>query len=391
MPAMTDLQRPLLLENRIQHYAWGMQGPGAFIPRLLGIPPETEVPYAELWIGTHPKALSAVVDGERRIALPDLLASDPGRILGPQVARDFAGQLPFLFKVLSAAAPLSIQAHPNKEQARELHARDPKNYPDDNHKPEVAVALDHLSLLAGFKPADELAKLRAQYPELAGLLPAGATPRDICARLIAAMDNGSLAKAISALAARLGSAAPGGESDEIETTFLRLAADYPNDIGMVLMFCLNHLQLQPGQAIFLGPGIPHAYLRGNIIECMATSDNVVRAGLTPKYIDTTALLEVLDFDAQPFLIDARPGDQVYDTPAREFRVRRMELAAGESRRLDGGRLRVLLVLEGALRLEWDGGEIELNQGRSVLLPACMRDVKLMGTGQAQIYLAETVQ
>jgi mannose-6-phosphate isomerase len=400
---ISDLQHPLLLDNRIQHYAWGAKGAGAFIPRLLGIHPEPDVPYAELWIGTHPKAPSTVVDGERRIPLPELLAADPDRILGPQVARAFAGQLPFLFKVLSADVPLSIQAHPNREQARELHARDPQNYPDDNHKPEIAIALDGLSLLAGFKPADELAALPAQYPELAGLLPAGTAPREICARLIAAMDDGSLAKSISALAARLGATAPaavpilgtfpGGEGNknEIETIFTSLAADYPNDIGMVLMLCLNHLRLAPGQAIFLGPGIPHAYLKGDIIECMSASDNVVRAGLTPKFIDTAALLEVLDFEARPFLIDAQPGDQAYETHAREFRVRRVELNAGENKRMNGGQLRVLLALEGAAHLRWPGGEMDLQKGQSVLLPACMEGIQLEASGQTQIYLAETAE
>ena len=159
--------RPYLLINQIQSYAWGARGEDAFIPRLLGIEPEPDTPYAELWMGAHPNAPSQVVVDGSQVSLRQLIAQYPREILGQAIAERFSGQLPFLFKVLSTAESLSIQAHPTKEQARLLHARDPEHYPDDNHKPELAVALDSLTALMGIKPFSGILETLERYPELA--------------------------------------------------------------------------------------------------------------------------------------------------------------------------------------------------------------------------------
>ncbi|OQA94318.1 MAG: Mannose-6-phosphate isomerase [Chloroflexi bacterium ADurb.Bin222] len=150
--------RPFRLHNAIQPYPWGSRGAEAFIPRLLGIPAAPEQPYAELWIGAHPNAPSRVFLGDEPLSLATLIAREPVAMLGAAVAQRFDNQLPFLFKVLSAAEPLSIQAHPDKVQAERLHARDPQHYPDANHKPEVAIALDRLTALAGLKSAASWAR-----------------------------------------------------------------------------------------------------------------------------------------------------------------------------------------------------------------------------------------
>ena len=139
------------LKNTIQHYAWGSKNADAFIPHLLGIEVENNKPYAELWIGTHPKAPSIVVDSGNKILLNKFIELYPTEILGEATARQFNNRLPFLFKVLRAAEALSIQTHPNKIQAEELHRLDPVNYPDDNHKPEIAISIDELTCLLGLR------------------------------------------------------------------------------------------------------------------------------------------------------------------------------------------------------------------------------------------------
>ena len=154
--ALTALKfetRPFRLLNKIQHYAWGARNEQAFIAKLLQLEVEKDKPYAELWMGTHPNAPSAVeINDQEKIPLDRFIKQFPKEVLGQKVIERFGVQLPFLFKVLSAGEALSIQAHPNKEQAAMLHQRDPEHYPDDNHKPEIAIALDQLTALVGFRP-----------------------------------------------------------------------------------------------------------------------------------------------------------------------------------------------------------------------------------------------
>ena len=164
--------RPYILKNTIQHYTWGTKNNNAFIPRLLDldIKNEPDKPYAELWIGIHPKAPSLVEYNQDAIPLNQLISKYPKEILGSNCADKFDNQLPFLLKVLSAGEALSIQAHPNKGQAEMLHAKDQKNYPDKNHKPEIAIALDSLTALVGFRAYEEWVEVLHEYPEMKQIL-----------------------------------------------------------------------------------------------------------------------------------------------------------------------------------------------------------------------------
>ncbi len=150
-------RRPFKLLNKIQHYDWGTTNDNAFIPHLLGFSAVRDLPYAELWIGAHPSAPSDIVLQGRQSPLNKVIHDFPLEILGEYVARRFDNRFPFLLKVLSAARALSIQTHPDKEQAGKLHAADPAHYPDDNHKPEIAIALDSLTAIAGFRPPKDIA------------------------------------------------------------------------------------------------------------------------------------------------------------------------------------------------------------------------------------------
>jgi mannose-6-phosphate isomerase len=224
-----------------------------------------------------------------------------------------AGDLPFLFKVLSINQALSIQAHPNKLLAAQLHARDPKNYPDSNHKPEMLIAIsDTFEAMCGFRPATQIVENFVNYAELVAMC-----DQENCDEFISLCANPSLSssglelalrKCFTALMSKPASfiltefarlkarlEANGPTRTDLESLFLRLAEQYANDVGCFAIFLLNCLTLRKGEAIFLSANIPHAYLFGDGVECMACSDNVVRAGLTPKFKDVAVLCEMLDY------------------------------------------------------------------------------------------------
>ncbi len=413
----TIAPRPYTLQNQIQPYAWGTRGADAFIPNLLGRTPKPDTPYAELWMGVHPKAPSAVVlDGDTTIPLDRWIAADPEAALGPAVAETYGG-LPFLFKVLSAGQSLSIQAHPDKAQAERLHARDPEHYPDANHKPEVAVALDRLTALRGFRPYGELRATLARYPEIAQfagdraavLLPGGATGPEAQRAAVRALfeavirraieEPDALAAAVDSMARRVQDAAV--DLDARAARFLTLRARYGSrDVGLFALYLFNLVHLEAGQGMFTAAGVPHAYLGGNIIECMANSDNVVRVGLTPKFRDAEALLEIVDpTPGPPPILTGAPDPSVipqagaseavvYRTPAPEFVVRRVTLAPGAAVDLPtGGRPAVLLVTQGPVTLAWPAGSETAPRGRAAFLPAVLPAVTLRAAQPAELFLA----
>jgi mannose-6-phosphate isomerase len=394
--------QPYRMHNQIQRYAWGTSDEDAYIAELLGIEPEPGLPYAELWMGAHPKAPSAVEVSEgETISLDAWIAAHPYEILGEQVTERF-GKLPFLFKVLSAGQSLSIQAHPTKAQAEALHEQDPEHYPDDNHKPEIAVALDRLTALLGFKPLRELVAALEDYPEMATFVGAAVTDglkdaaangeriadeaarrltRQLFTNLIerATDDPDALAESVDVLARRL--AASFDTLSEVETRFLELRQRYGSrDVGLFAMLLFNLVHLEAGEAIYTKAGVPHAYLGGNIVECMANSDNVVRVGLTPKYKDAVTLLRIVDTTPQePEILEGATDvgahgttTIAYKTAAEEFEVRRWELAPGAVHRVEtSSRPAVLLLTEGDAELVWETGEMRLSRGDSAFVPACL--------------------
>ncbi len=394
--------------NKIQPYAWGGRGKDAFIPRLLGIEAQAGKAYAELWMGVHPNAPSDVIlDDGSPVSLRELIAAHPLEILGQKVCDRFSGTLPFLAKVLSAAKALSIQVHPNAEQARLLHAQDPEHYPDGNHKPEIAIALDSLTALAGFKSIPGIQQTLEEYPELADLLgpdvcrelrnappsPSPARQRELVRLVYSTLVNGSLSHgdklvaAIARLEKRL-AATPGGLKEEAQL-FLDLRKKYTGaDVGLFSLFLLNLVHLERGQAIYTAAGIPHAYLKGNIVECMANSDNVVRAGLTPKFKDAKTLIEILTYEPGPVPIlqgDPGPNRVTYHTPAPEFQVSRWKVEPGaEIVTATGNRPRILLITEGQVLVN----EETFKRGQSILIPACLEEFQITSGGAAELFAVE---
>lgn len=384
---------PHRLHNAIQHYSWGTRDAEAFIPRLLGIPAEPGLHYAELWLGTHPNAPSNVIRAGERLSLTDLIAQDPAGILGAEVAQRFEGQLPFLFKVLSAAEPLSIQAHPDKAQARRLHALDPQHYPDANHKPEIAIALDRLTAVMGLKSPEDLRATLCRYPEIAAFTGENhATPQQCFAALVrrSLTDSGALQHASQRLAARLEDT--GGASTEIESLFLTLRQAYGDgDVGLFALFLLNFIELNAGEGLYVPAGTPHAYLRGNIVECMASSDNVVRIGLTPKFRDAEALLGMLAPDSgYPTILHAEPEapEMVYPTPAEEFELRRLDLEPGAHHiMVTRGSVEIYLLVAGRVQIRGGGEEAHYDRGGSFLIPACLGTWQLTALEKTTLFKA----
>jgi mannose-6-phosphate isomerase len=323
------------LRGVVQHYAWGSLDA---LPALLGVPADGR-PWAELWFGAHPIAPATVErDGSWR-RLDEVIAADPLGELGPRVIERFGPRLPFLLKILAAGEPLSLQAHPSAAQARDGYAReealgipltaDARLYKDDWAKPELLCALAPFDALCGFRPIavtielfDALAVTELQpFAEVLRRDPSPEALQYVMGSLLT-MPAGDQALLVTAVAA----AAPRLVDWPLERTALEsLSAHYPGDVGVVVALLLNCVRLTPGEAVYLDAGNLHAYLRGTAVEIMASSDNVLRGGLTPKHVDVGELLRTVDTAPLDDPV-VRPRDGDYDTPAAEFHLRRLDVA-----------------------------------------------------------------
>ncbi|WP_018567003.1 mannose-6-phosphate isomerase, class I [Streptomyces sp. PsTaAH-124] len=371
------------LDNTVRPYAWGST---TAIPHLLGVEPSGE-PQAEMWMGAHPGAPSRTGRG----TLAAVIDADPERELGAEAVARFGPRLPFLLKLLAAGAPLSLQVHPDLDQAREGYADEERrgvpadapqrNYKDANHKPELICALTEFDGLCGFRAPAEAAALLAAldvdslkpYVDLLRARPEEAALREVLTAILTA-DPAEMARTVGEAAtacARLG-----GD----HAPYAGIAHHYPGDPGVLAAMLLNHVRLQPGEALFLGAGIPHAYLNGLGVEIMANSDNVLRCGLTPKHVDVPELLRIVRFEAaDPGVLrpEAAPdGEEVYETPIDEFRLSRYVLPEGApARDLTLATPQILLCTAGSVR----AGEEELTPGQSVFVPAAEK-AEVSGTG-----------
>jgi len=398
-----------LLEPVTQPYAWGSH---TAIAELQGRAAPTAQPEAELWMGAHPSAPSGVERAGVRTTLDAVIAADPAGELGAECAARFGGRLPFLLKVLGVAKALSIQVHPSREQAtagyraeneRGLPPGDKsRNYVDDWPKPEILCALTRFEALAGMRTtADAAALLRtlevgrlaplaadlASTGDLAGVADPGALTRALGAILTwPAADRGALVAAVVAACERV--AAGGGEYAAACAATARTAGDHPGDLGIVASLLLRYVVLRPGEAIFLPAGGPHAYLRGTGVELLANSDNVVRAGLTPKHIDVPELLKLTNPAAAVPVIEPRAlggGVAVYDSPAPEFRLYRAELGLGEVTLPGGGCARLVLCTQGTGALRASSGALKVGKGESCYLSAA--DGAVTASGPAVLFIA----
>jgi mannose-6-phosphate isomerase len=390
------MDRIRLLRNPIREYAWGSR---TALAELLGQPSPSARPQAELWMGAHPAAASEVRCDSKWVPLGDWIRRDPEAVLGPEVARRFAGEIPFLLKVLAAARPLSLQAHPAAARARAGFEREnaagialnapQRCYRDPSPKPELLCALTPFAALCGFRPIDDIvANVDAlRVRRLAGLI--RPLRRERSRENLRGFYRGLMELAASESAeavAEAVEAADRGYGDPAVRDWLReLAEGHPGDPGALSPLFINLLELRPGEALFLPAGELHAYLRGTAVEIMANSDNVLRGGLTEKHVDVAELLASLSFESgRPEVLMPRvvgPVESVYETPAREFVLtvlRPRPDAAFESAPTRS--IEILLCVEGEAAVEdvVRDGATPLPRGSAVLVPAASAGYRLRG-------------
>ncbi|WP_284974393.1 mannose-6-phosphate isomerase, class I [Arthrobacter sp. efr-133-TYG-104] len=384
------------IENVLRPYAWGST---TAIAGLLGRPASGN-PEAELWIGAHPDSPSTAIhpNGVTQ-PLDALIASDPVHFLGPESLAEFGPRLPFLTKLLAAEQPLSLQVHPSLEQAREGFARENaegiaadaahRNYRDDNHKPEMIFALTPFEALCGFRPP---AESKATFEHLAQVLDsAAATVPDILTEVIADLgqpdESAALraafqrllqagpnaAQPIQEIVAILSSGAPQEPHADTLTAMLKINQAFPGDPGVLVSLLLNHVSLQPGEVVYLPAGNVHAYLRGLGVEVMASSDNVLRGGLTPKHVDVPELLKTVRFEAlgvpRVDVSGTEFGQELYRPPFKEFQLQRIELEPGAVPvPLAQNGPAVVVVVAGSMVLDSPKSDLRLERGAAAFIP-----------------------
>ncbi|MFB2828974.1 mannose-6-phosphate isomerase, class I [Aeromonas jandaei] len=388
----SDLPSFLLMQNPIQGYDWGSHDS---LTTLFGIANPEGKPQAELWMGAHPNGCSDVVVAGQTQKLSALISRAPAAVLGEATLARF-GSLPFLFKVLCAEKALSIQVHPSKAQAEAGFAKEEaagidikasnRNYKDPNHKPELVFALTPYQAMNGFRAIPAILALfeRVNLPVIA----------DLTAALAASQNEAGLqhffhqllvlegARKEEALAGLLTYAAA-HQDEETFALITSLATQYPGDVGLFSPLLLNVVTLKPGQAMFLDACTPHAYVRGTGLEIMANSDNVLRAGLTPKYIDVAELL-----DCTRCL--AKPDDQILLAPHVEGAVQHFEVPvpdftfsvypAGEHQ-LTTASAEILFAIDATVTLKRGDETLRLEKGQSAFIPAATGSYQLLAEGR----------
>ena len=391
------------LVNSIQPYAWGSR---TALAEMRGDATPTAVPEAELWMGAHPLLPSRLAASGQ--SLPTAIAAAPESYLGAQVLSEHGAKLPFLLKVLAAATPLSLQAHPSLAQAVAGFAADEaagialsapdRNYKDQNHKPELLCALGEFWALCGFREVPETIELLDElslgelwsYRALLSAEPNELGLSKVFAGLMQAPAATQRSLSEVTTAACLARAPASTRFADELSWAARLGELYPGDVGVVSALLLNLVRLEAGEAVYLPAGNLHAYLGGTGVEIMASSDNVLRGGLTPKHVNVPELLRVLDFrpiTLEPLSAVAHGDEHTFETPAREFRLSYFDLSDDSN----GGDGNVTVGIEGPeIWLATSGAcvlkastspALRLTAGRSAFVSADTGELRISGNGR----------
>lgn len=389
------------LKNQIQNYAWGSR---EILGRMRGVPVPTEQPEAEVWVGAHPAAPSrATVDGAES-PLNELIVENPSRFLRPDRTSDW---FPFLFKILAIDAPLSIQVHPTPEQAiagfedeqaRGIAIDAPyRNYKDRYSKPETVIALSPMRVLTGVRPVEQLKTLAAAFGAAWLAERAELSPKQLLTEIIRLPEETA-----SAAVQHLVDAAPGllGASNDVVADAAELVrivdGKYPGDRGLLVAFVMNLVHLAPGESAFTPDGQVHAYVSGTAIELMNPSDNVMRAGLTAKHIDTEELIKVLgEKQDAPVIQRPNPEDGPLGTYAmwdERMSVTRVRVEEGKPLSYTFKGISAALSVAGKVTIQAKDGngtdEFVLGATESVLHVGGPSEAVLSGSGE--LYIASYV-
>ena len=385
------------IEPARRRYAWGS---ATAIPAILGVADDGD-PWAEAWYGSHPGGPARIAEGR---TLSDLIEAEPERLLGDDVIRRFGFQLPFLLKLIAPEQPLSLQVHPSQGQAAEGYALEDeagvaldhpaRNYKDTNHKPEMVLALTRFQAVAGFRAPRRAVEVLAGLDSILArrmrrtlrLNPTRYGIRQVFSDVVSAATRPSrqeIGDLIAEIAARF--EAGTSPSLRVDSNVLKMAATFPGDPGVAAALLLNPVTLQPGEALFVPAGSVHAYISGLGVEVMASSDNVLRAGLTAKHIDVPEMLACVDYVAAP---PVRPAPEylsratrAYYAPVDDFELMVTTVVAADGRLPVPGRgPRILLAVEGAMTLVTQADSQTLAQGEAVFVGADERSLSVEGEG-----------
>lgn len=385
------------LEPARQQYAWGST---TAIPALLGVE-DDGTPWAEAWYGSHPAGPARIAEGD---SLSALIEAEPERLLGEDIVRRFGPQLPFLLKLIAPEQPLSLQVHPSQEQAAEGYALEDeagiavdhpsRNYKDVNHKPEMVLALNRFQAVAGFRaPRRAVEVLAGLESPLARRMrrtlrinPTRYGIRQVFSEIVSASSRPS-PEEIGDLVAEITVRFEAGTSPSlrVDSNVLKMAATFPGDPGIAAALLLNPVTLQPGEALFVPAGSVHAYISGLGVEVMASSDNVLRAGLTAKHIDVPEMLACVDYVAAP---PVRPAPEylsratrAYYAPVDDFELMVTTVVVADGRLPVPGRgPRILLAVEGAMTLVTQADSQTLARGEALFVGADERSLSVEGAG-----------
>lgn len=380
------------LFNTIQEYAWGDK---TSIAQLLGVKNNEGKPQAELWMGAHPKSPSIVLNGTEKISLDKLIARSPHSTLGEKVKNKF-GKLPFLLKILAAGEPLSIQAHPNLDQAKNGFAREnlegipldafQRSYKDDNHKPEIICALTPFHAMNGFRPIAQIVSFleKIQDPffgKLVTLLKSNEPSIGLKLFFEEVMRCPDNLKA--SLLQQACSTAQKNQDIAFEWV-LKLNKQYLGDIGALCPLFLNVITLNPGEAMFLEAGRLHSYLMGVGVELMANSDNVLRGGLTPKFVDIDELLRILKFEVSHLQILKPQGfleEKYFPDFVEEFSLSAIESPGDRNYEIEQNKKpSILICISGNGRFFDNEIDIHFEKGQSFFIPASQTTFNASGSG-----------
>ncbi|MBL7637470.1 mannose-6-phosphate isomerase [Atlantibacter hermannii] len=385
------------LINSVQNYAWGSK---TALTELYGIANPDNLPMAELWMGAHPKSSSKIEGQDGSLhALRDVIDADKSTLLGDAVTTRF-GELPFLFKVLCADQPLSIQVHPNKQASEAGFAKEnaagipldaaERNYKDPNHKPELVFALTPFLAMNAFREFSDIIALlqpvAGAHTAIAHFLekPNAERLSQLFASLLN-MEGEKKSRALAVLKAALNS-----QQGEPWQTIRTISEFYPDDSGLFSPLLLNVVKLNPGEAMFLFAETPHAYLKGVALEVMANSDNVLRAGLTPKYIDIPELVANVKFTPRAadtlLTTPTRQGNALdFPIPVDDFAFSLHDLTA-EPATLSQQSAAILFCVEGEATIGKESQTLTLKPGESAFISAADSPVTINGTGRlARVY------
>jgi mannose-6-phosphate isomerase len=397
-----DTAKIYRLIGKLQAYDWGGK---RFIPSLLGINPNG-LPYAEYWMGAHDKCSSDVELGEnKKIPLRDLIEECPDESLGNYVSLNFH-RLPYLLKVLDVMTMLSIQVHPAKKPAEIEFARENiegitkddsrRNYKDDNHKPELMVALGDFWLVHGFKTKEKLIEILSKTPELKGLLPVFyESGYHGVYKMVMEMPQEKVNNILQPLLDRItplyNEKNLKKEDENFWAARAALTFNQPGEIdrGIFSIYFFNLVKLKKREGIFQAAGVPHAYLEGQNVEIMANSDNVLRGGLTTKHIDIDELMKHIRFEETiPDVLQpvGEKNENIYPTPAPDFQLSAFSLDAGQTVSFTTTTTEIIFVLEGNLNIASTQNSLPVKKGGSVVAFA-NRSIALEAQSTSEVYRA----